>query len=63
MHPPVHILVAQYLGYKPISSSAAPAAQISDDQFHSLVELMPNSEPEPFLTQEEYLARKGAFHG
>lgn len=53
-------MVANYLGYKPASQPAAPAAVISDDDFSSLANLVPTSEPEQFMTTEEYLALKAA---
>jgi hypothetical protein len=58
-HPPVHIMVANYLGYKPSStSSVAPSKEVSQDQFNTLLEHLPVSDPEPFMTSEEYLAKK-----
>lgn len=58
-HPPLHLMVAAYLGIKPQQSAPAVIAEeIDDEQFSHLLDNMPLSAPQPFMTVEEYLAKK-----
>lgn len=59
-HPPLHIMVAQYLGVKPHAEKTfkTPSNEINQDQFAQLVEHMPMSEPPRFISPEEYLKKR-----
>lgn len=60
-HPPLHIMVANYLGIKPGQRVIKPSSdsdEVSVDDFNALLEHLPMTDPEPFMTAEEYLAKK-----
>lgn len=58
-HPPLHLMVAAYLGIKPAQAAPAVIAdELDDDQYGHLLANMPLSEPPKFMTAEEYLAKK-----
>ncbi|MFL9610180.1 hypothetical protein ACKF11_08865 [Methylobacillus sp. Pita2] len=62
-HPPLHLMVAAYLGVKPADPAPAVAAEVDDGQLEHLLQHIPLSKPEPYLTAEEYLERKRQKNG
>ncbi|MDR5170730.1 hypothetical protein IHQ56_02755 [Methylobacillus flagellatus] len=57
-HPPLHLMVAGYLGIKPIETVSVSTEEINEDQFSHLLENMPLSEPQRYMSAEDYLAMK-----
>ncbi len=58
-HPPVHILVAAYMGIKPKQSSTTSFNQpISETSLDSLSEHFTFGEAPVYLTMDQYLAKK-----
>ena len=57
-YPPLHLMVAGYLGVKPSENSSISTEEINEDQFNHLLDNIPLSAPQRFMTTEEYLAKK-----
>lgn len=57
-YPPLHLMVAGYLGIKPAQPAPEITEEINEEQFSHLLDNLPMSAPQQYMTTDAYLAAK-----